>query len=191
DVPPAGAQPEVDRGGVHDHAVPNRDRTDEPGQYVRAPALSVLIGQLDALQALAFGEQCGDDASDEAGHQALRAQTRQPRLVTSSGVVTFLIAGSTWLRAYSCTAAWSGRWVRGASHVSTSTSPNTAPTTAGASSASNVVAGHSSTSSGESNRLVVHVTKVPPGRRTRRASRIARAGSGRWDSTQRQTTAAK
>ena len=36
DVPAAGAEPELDRGGVHDDAVADGDGPDQLGQHVRA-----------------------------------------------------------------------------------------------------------------------------------------------------------
>ena len=73
DVPPAGAEPELDRGGVHDHRVAEADRPGQLRERVRARGAVAEI-DLDALQARALVEQPDDLPSTERRHRVrLRA----------------------------------------------------------------------------------------------------------------------
>ena len=67
DVPAAGAEPELDRGGVHHDGIAERDRSGELRQHVRVLRAVTEI-DLDALQPGALLEQPHDLASSKRRH---------------------------------------------------------------------------------------------------------------------------
>ena len=69
DVPAAGAEPELDRGRVHDHVVAVRDRPGELGQSTYARSGPVAEIDLDPLQPRPLLEQPHDAAGPERRHR--------------------------------------------------------------------------------------------------------------------------
>ena len=70
DVPAASAEPELDRSGVHDDAVADRDRARELRERVR-PLGAVTEIDLDALETGALLEQPHDLARSKRRHGVL------------------------------------------------------------------------------------------------------------------------
>ena len=99
DVPAAGAEPEVDGGGVEHHPVADRDRAGELGQRVGAPAVGV-----DPLEAGPLLEERRDDGGPEGGHcsykEAMSFSTRSSRDRNGSLQSTVRCA---WSLSFRCT----------------------------------------------------------------------------------------
>ena len=107
DVPAAGAEPELDRGGVHHDPVAGRDRPGELREHVRAlgPVAEV---DLDALQPGALLEDAHDLPGPERRHAAgrpgyrlaMRRSTRSSRALNGSLQSTVRCA---WSLSFRCT----------------------------------------------------------------------------------------
>ena len=102
EVPAAGPELEVDRGGVEDHRVAGRDRADEPGQDVGAARRAVDL-DIDLLQAGPLVAERDDDTGSERGHPANLpvgdADEGQDFASASIALVSAFICFSSTLRA--------------------------------------------------------------------------------------------